>query len=364
LVEDFDSMSALPATIPYEKQADPQTSRMCGAACLSMVYRSFGKEVPQSEIWPAIAKQNQFGSLASTTHLMAQDALGRGLAAVAIQARHPLQALRLCQEAGIRAILNHRLQPDSATGHYTVMVDLDGKSVVLHDPYFGPSRRLSHAELVALWQPHFPNSEIVGNVLIAVAADSPAVPACQFCHTLTPPSVECPRCKKPIGLRPAAVLGCMNQNCIARMWSYICCPACDFMLESGSQPAQDGAAGAASPEAAAEDPAAQPASLTKMFEELDKFCNHIQSLPGAAKHVELQQQLQVVKSSKAALSLSLAESAVHVQVYKNQVAAFVHAAKERAEAHRKRMEAVNTPPAPLDGNALGRALLKNLGFTS
>ena len=56
-------MSAPSGMIPYEKQADPQTGRMCGAACLSMVYRSFGKEVPQAEIWQAIAKQNgrQFG---------------------------------------------------------------------------------------------------------------------------------------------------------------------------------------------------------------------------------------------------------------------------------------------------------------
>src|SRR5580704_4148951 len=101
-------MSALAAVIPYERQSDPQTSRRCGAACLSMVYRSFGKEIPQDEIWPAVAKQNRFGSLASTTHLMARDALSRGFSALAFQARHPLQALLLCRNAGIRAILNHR----------------------------------------------------------------------------------------------------------------------------------------------------------------------------------------------------------------------------------------------------------------
>ncbi len=148
-------MSAAPTAIPYERQTDPRDSRTCGAACLSMVYHSFGKEVPQSEIWPAIAKQNRFGSLASTTHLMALDALGRGFAAVAIQARHPLQALGLCREPGVRAILNHRLQPDSPAGHYSVLVDLDDKNVVLHDPFLGPSRRLSHAELLDLWQPRF-----------------------------------------------------------------------------------------------------------------------------------------------------------------------------------------------------------------
>jgi len=360
-------MTAPRATIPYEGQADPQISRMCGAACLSMVYRSFGKEVAQAEIWPAIARQNQFGSLASSTYLMAQDALSRGLAAVAIQARHPLQALRLCHEGGIRAILNHRLQPDAATGHYTVMVDLDNNSVVVHDPYFGPSRRLSQAELVGLWQPHLANSEIVGNVLIAIAADPLPVPACQFCHTPTQPSMECPRCRKPIGLRPAAVLGCMNQDCIARMWSYICCPSCDFMWAGGSQTAQatgsPAAAGGPSPGALAADEATEPASLYQMFEALDKFVDHVNSMPGAANHAELQQQLQKLTGSKAALKLGLAKAAVHGKTHRDQLAAFVQAAKQRGEDHRKKLEELNSPSPPLDGDALGRALLKNLGFT-
>jgi hypothetical protein len=360
-------MSASSGAIPFERQADPQSGRMCGAACLSMVYRSFGKEVPQAEIWPAIAKQNQTGSLASTTHLMAKDALGRGLAAVAIQARHPLQALRLCQEGGIRAILNHRLQASSATGHYTVMVDLDSNHVVLHDPSFGPSRRFSQAELLTLWQPPFSNSEIVGNVLIAIAADPPPAPACRFCHTQTPPSIDCPRCNKPISLRPGAVLGCMNQNCIARMWSYICCPACDFMLDSSSQPTQAAATGSganadAPPDAAAAANTTEPQSLNKMFEEMDKFCSQVQSMPDAANHAELQKQIQILAGSKAALKLALAQAAVYGQMHKDQLAAFVQGSENRAEAHRKKIEELNTPQPPLDGNALGRALLKHLGF--
>src|ERR1051326_3307301 len=182
-------MSKGPATIPYEKQADAAAGRMCGAACLSIVYRSFGKDVPQEEIWPAIAKVNRFGSLASTTHLMAKDALASGLAAVAIQARHPIQALLLCHEAGARAVLNHRLDAHSPAGHYSVMVDIDNKYVVLHDPLLGPARRISHAELLDLWQPKFANSEIVGGVLIAIAQEPAEQPPCQFCHTPTPATI-------------------------------------------------------------------------------------------------------------------------------------------------------------------------------
>jgi len=154
-------MSGAAAAIPYERQSDAQTNRDCGAACLSMVYRSLGQAVAQAEIWPAIAKENRFGSISSTTHLMAKDALSRGFAALAFQARHPLLSLQQCRDLGIRAILNHRLNPQRPTGHYTVLVDIDDKDVVLHDPFYGPSRQLSHAELLDLWQPNFPGSEIV-----------------------------------------------------------------------------------------------------------------------------------------------------------------------------------------------------------
>ena len=135
------SMSPPAIAIPYEKQSEPQINRGCGAACLSMAYRSFGKEIAQAEIWPLIAKQNRFGSIASATHLMALHALKQGLSAVVIQARHPIQVLRICRDNGIRAILSHRPHPGASTGHFTMLVDIDEKDVVVHDPALGPSRR-------------------------------------------------------------------------------------------------------------------------------------------------------------------------------------------------------------------------------
>jgi hypothetical protein len=331
-----------------------------------MVYRSFGKEVPQNEIWPAIAKLNRFGSLASTTHLMALDALGRGFAAVAIQARHPLQALGLCRETGVRAILNHRLQPDSPAGHYSVLVDLDDKNVVLHDPLFGPSRRLSHAELLDLWQPRFSNSEIVGSTLIAVSAERPEVRPCRFCRSTTPPYVECPRCNRPVGLQPGALLGCLNNGCIARMWNYICCPSCDYTWTFDGQPQQSGAPrspGLSSPPPP--DPqAAQEVvpDLNRLFVQLDKFCSQILSVPGVGNNLEVKAQLDFITNSKQALTLALAEGLAHGQVRKEQLNRMQEAARQKEEAHRQKVEKLNTPSPPLDGDALGRALLKNFGF--
>jgi len=359
-------MSAVPGTIPYEKQTDTKNTRMCGAACLSMVYRSFGKEVPQTEIWPAIAKVNRLGSLASTTHLMAQHALGQGLAAVAFQARHPIQALRLCREAGARAILNHRAEMHSSNGHYSVMVDLDAKNVYLHDPFYGPSRSVSHADLLELWQPKFRNSEIVGGVLIAIAEAPRDAPACPFCRTPSAPTLECPHCKKPVGLKPNTVLGCMNENCIARMWNYICCPFCDFMWNSSSSvaPAAASVPGADQSGASTPEPVTmKQASIDQVFEALDKFVLEVKKIPGAADNQIIKEHLARLEANKVNIRQGFADSEVQAKVQSAQVADFMAASAARAEAHRQKMEEVNKKGEPLDGVALGKALLKNLGFT-
>ncbi len=377
-------MSATAPAVPYEKQFDMQASRTCGAACLSMVYRSFGQEVPQRTIWPLIAKKNIYGSIASTTHLMAADAVTRGFSAVAIQARHPLQALRVCRDAGIRAILNHRLQPDSPAGHYTVFVDIDSTNVKLHDPYFGPSRRVTHDVFLDLWQPRLPNSELVGNFLIGIAAaESKDVPPCETCHTPFVKVVQCPRCKNGVSLEPLALLGCMNNACGSRLWNYVCCPTCDltwnFTVEpprrsagaASSAPAATTSASAepAAPASAAPAPApaasaADPLNFGKLFEELDKFCNHILTIPGAANHPDIKKQFDFIKSSKEQLLLAHAESVVNRKLHQEQLATYTQAAKQRQEAHQKKLDELSKPLGPLDGDALARALLKNVGFIS
>jgi hypothetical protein len=375
-------MSATAPAVPYEKQFDMQASRTCGAACLSMVYRSLGQEVSQRLIWPLIAKRNIYGSIASATHLMAADAVTRGFAAVAIQARHPLQALRVCRDSGIRAILNHRLQPDSPVGHYTVFVDIDETNVKLHDPYFGPSRRVTHDVVLDLWQPRLPNSEIVGNFLIGIAsAESADGPPCATCHAPFVKVVQCPRCKNAVSLEPVALLGCMNNSCAARLWNYVCCPTCDltwnFTVESpqhspaaaSSAPATAGLAslpaGSAAPASAAPpSPAADPLSFGKVFEELDKFCNHILSIPAAANHPDIKKQFDFIKASKEQLLLAHAESIANRKLHQDQLAALSQAAKQRQEVHQKKLDELNKPLGPLDGDALARALLKNLGFAS
>lgn len=339
--------------IPYEKQADPRANRMCGAAALSMVYRSFGQEITQAELWPKIARNNQVSSRAAATHLIAHDALKRGFAALAIQAKHPLQALRACQDHGIRVILNHRLKYDAAAGHFTVLVALDGDHVVLHDPYYGPSRRVSHTDLLELWQPRYLNAEIVGNVLIGIAAQPTTLPPCSLCGTGIPPHIDCPRCAKPIPLQPAALLSCMGAGCAARLWNYLCCPFCDytwtFHLEAAPTPT----------------PAGSEEDLWKLqhlFGELNKFCEHILSLPAAAKHPDVRKQIDFIKASQDKLQLAQSEELVRRKAQQARTTQLQQKFKQEEEVILKKREEINQPTAPLDGTALGQALLKDLGL--
>jgi len=354
-------MSAPSIAIPYEKQSDPHLHRGCGAACLSMVYRSFGKEVPQAEIWPLIAKKNRFASIASTTHLMALHALSQGLSAVVIQARHPLQVLRLCRDGGIRAILNLRLQADAPVGHYAVLVDIDDKNVVLHDPFLGPARRLPHAELMRLWQSQTSNSEIIGNVLIGIIDEPATVPPCEFCHAQTPATVDCPGCKKPVGLQPGALLGCIRDGCIARMWNYVCCPSCDYLWSFN----ESGATAATFPDLAgskSEPRIDSPLNFEAVFAELDKFCNYALSIPGAAEHAELKMHLDFLSAGREKLKVAQSEELAYQKIRADEMTALKQKSSKEQEAHNKMVQELNTPPPPLDGNALGHALLKNLGF--
>ena len=354
-------MSSAATVIPYEKQSGELTGRACGAACLSMVYRSLGKQVAQTDIWPAIAKQNRFGRISSTTYLMTQDALNRGFRAVAIQARHPLQALRLCKEGGIRAILNHRVRSDSAAGHYSVLVDIDNKDVILHDPLFGAGRRLSHAELLELWTPQIADSEIMGAVLLAVSVPSPSpIPACEFCHTPMQPSLNCPTCGKSIGLEPGAVLACMKDGCIARMWNWVCCPACDHVSSLRGREAAGSSAAAAKP-AAPDSTAVEAVDVAKLFAEIDKFTSQILSIPAAANDPRVKHKLELVAMTKDQFKIAHAEDLARRAGVFGQLAALEEKNKQQKEAHLKKMEDSKNAP-PINGDALSEEMLKNLGF--
>jgi len=200
---------------------------MCGAAALSMAYRSLDLSCSQQEAWGEIAQSDRHGRLAAKTHLLARDAIRRGLAAVVVQVTDPWAVLGRAAAGEVRVILNHRLSLGSSSGHYTILVDVDDAQVTLQDPRFGPFRRIARSEFLDLWRPGSDPSEIVGHVLVGLETSSTLRRDCTECGAEVPAQATCPKCGATIRLRPVAVLGCIRADCDNRVWRRVFCPECD-----------------------------------------------------------------------------------------------------------------------------------------
>jgi len=216
--------------LPYEKQKNTLSSRMCGAAALCMVYRSFGVSSSQEEVWPAIARPPGDSEACARTYLLCADALRRGLAGLTLQVRHSVRVLQLAQEQGVRVILNHRPVLNSRGGHYSVLVAIGEDELVIHDPAVGPGRRLDLAHWLKLWRPGWDGREVPGNLAVFIAQLSPGPVCCRTCARIIPLEAECSVCHKNIPLRPPAVIGCVDSNCPERTWQLLFCPWCDAAL--------------------------------------------------------------------------------------------------------------------------------------
>src|SRR5688572_8638910 len=125
------------ATLIYEPQLAGLGARTCGAAALSMVYRSLGLECRQDDVWARLRISSRSRG-AARAHILAADALMQGLSALVVQVRSPWAFLTECSKAGVAVILNHRLSEHSPLGHYTVLDGIEAEMAWVHDPQFGP----------------------------------------------------------------------------------------------------------------------------------------------------------------------------------------------------------------------------------
>jgi hypothetical protein len=210
----------------YEPQLQLERQRMCGAAALVMAYRRCGLEVEQAVVWQSIAREYN-GHFRAHSYLMARDALERGLVAVVLQSHRPWEILEACWRHDIAVILNHRLEADSHEGHYSLLAGMRGDRIRVQDPWLGPNVQYSRDEFLELWLPFGPNSEIAGNVLIAIAPALVQPPIWCHCNQLFEDALACPRCQTAIPLKPVVALGCWNERCSERLWWRLFCPNCD-----------------------------------------------------------------------------------------------------------------------------------------
>jgi hypothetical protein len=224
---DRDAMAEL--QVPYERQIN---SWSCGAAALTMVYRSLGLECRQDQIWDAVRGESRLGRYCAKAHTLAAHALQRGCQALVIQVRDPWLVLNRCMEQSIRVIINHLPTPKSGGGHYSVLTSLSDDRVSFHDPSFGPGRTLSRNEFLQLWNPYSGLTEILGQVLVAIAPDSSQLESCSLCGGESADDITCVSCLKPFRLQPLAIMGCLTDWCPMRAWERFFCPWCDHHWSS------------------------------------------------------------------------------------------------------------------------------------
>lgn len=214
--------------IPFETQQAIAGSRTCGAAALTMVYRSLGLECEQLAVWHRVAEQIRDGVCATRTHRLALDAGRQGLAAVTLQAERPAELLAQVSKTGARVILNHRLQHGSHLGHYSVLLRFDGREIEIHDPHGGANRVLPWEEFAELWRPNPGPSEIVGGVLLAIGTRPATSGTCDRCGGQVPVNLPCGRCGQPVPTGPEGVVTCVAPWCPQRFWRRLFCPHCDW----------------------------------------------------------------------------------------------------------------------------------------
>jgi predicted double-glycine peptidase len=129
-------------TVPFL----PQTDALCGGAAAAMVFRYWGhRRADVQQFEPLVDRRA--GGIADTVLV---DAVRRG-GWNAVRLDGSVDAIQEHIRAGHPLILLIADRPSRY--HYVVAVGADETHVFLHDPTWGPSRRLEFSELLRVWRP-------------------------------------------------------------------------------------------------------------------------------------------------------------------------------------------------------------------
>jgi predicted double-glycine peptidase len=133
---------ALSLTVPYL----PQTDALCGGAAAAMVFRYWGDAHADIEPFAPLVDKRAGG--------IADDVLIRAIEERGWRPRRfvgsaSLLAEQIAQGRPVVILLADR----GPVNHYLVVTGVDADAVIVHDPTWGPGRRISFTELMRLWRP-------------------------------------------------------------------------------------------------------------------------------------------------------------------------------------------------------------------
>jgi hypothetical protein len=133
---------ALSLAVPYL----PQTDALCGGAAAAMVFRYWGDTHADVEQFAPLVDRRAGG--------IADDVLVKAIADRGWQPRRFVGSAQLLvdeinQGRPVIVLLADR----GPVNHYVVVTGVDADGVVVHDPSWGPARRIRFDELMRLWRP-------------------------------------------------------------------------------------------------------------------------------------------------------------------------------------------------------------------
>jgi hypothetical protein len=170
---------ALTLTVPYL----PQTEALCGGAAAAMVFRYWGDRHADVQQFESLV-DTRAGGIADSALV---DAIrSRGWNAQLLEGS--IATIREHVATGHPLILLIEDRP--ARYHYVVAVGGDDENVLVHDPTWGPARRMAVAELLRRWKPTgFWTLLVTAQSLVRPASAGDANPPRAPAHGLT----ECDR---------------------------------------------------------------------------------------------------------------------------------------------------------------------------
>jgi len=220
----LDQRKTLPPFISFEAQ--PRSSRRCGAACVAMVLRSFKKMAKQGPIWAQLREAGPLGKQHIRSISVARYLTMRKLVTTVIRVKDVPKAVRTIAATELRTILVHHREAGSNEGHFTVLLSATDDDVVVHDPFVGPSRRIRFAELEQLMTPSAAGDEISPRIFITVSEHA-AHGLCHRCATPLPTMIKCRECGLENAVADPSCLGCVEAACEERLFECVICQHCD-----------------------------------------------------------------------------------------------------------------------------------------
>ena len=141
----LESLGSLPSTslaVPYL----PQTDALCGGAAAAMVFRYWGDVHADIEQFAPLVDKRA-GGIADNVLVEAIEA--RGWRAVRVVGSIDQLIDQIQRGRPVVILVAQR----AALNHYLVVTGIEPDAVLVHDPTWGPTRRLAFSDLIKVWEP-------------------------------------------------------------------------------------------------------------------------------------------------------------------------------------------------------------------